>query len=121
MTGAEGPGPEALAFAAIGIVLLLVSGWWTERRYRRFDRLPSHYDLTGRPTRMDSRRVMAWILPVMFSLFIAAMAALQTVLPPEMHKGDPSLPLYLLPPIFLGAQGLMLWLHHRWAAHQPRD
>jgi hypothetical protein len=117
--GADGPSAEALAFAALVIVLLLASGWWTERRYRRLDRLPAHYDFAGRPTRMDSRRVMAWLLPVMFSLFIGAMAALPMILPPEMRDGDPSTPLYLLPPVFLGAQGLVLWLLHRWAARQP--
>jgi len=120
MPGAEGPSVEALGFVALAIALLLASGWWTDRRFRRFDRLPGHYDFMGRPTRMDSRRVMAWLLPAVFSLVIAAMAALQTILPPEMHDGDRSTPLFLLLPIFLGAQGLVLWLLHRWAARQPR-
>ena len=121
MPVAEGPSVEALTFAALGIVLLLASGWWTERRYRRFDRLPAHYDLTGRATRMDSRRVMAWLLPATFSLFIAAVAALFTALPREMQDGDLSIPLYLLATVLLGAQGLALWLLHRWAARQPHD
>lgn len=119
MHEAAGPSVASLVFAALGIAVLLASGWWTDRRYRRFDLLPAHYDLTGQPTRMDSRRVMAWILPVIFSLVIAAMAMLQLLLPPEAHNSDPSTPLYLLPPILLAAQGLVLWLLRRWAADRP--
>ena len=120
MPGAEGPSVAALTFAALGIVLLLASGWWTDRRYRRFDRLPAHYDFSGRATRMDSRRVMAWLLPAAFSFVIAALVAFHTMLPPEMHDGDLSALLYVLPLIFLGAQGLVLWLLRGWAARQPR-
>lgn len=120
MPDAAGPSVASLAFAALSIVLLLASGWWTDRRYRRFDQLPGHYGLTGKATRIDSRKVMAWLLPIMFSLVIAAMAGLQLAIPPEAHRGDPSTPLYLMPPILLAVQGLVLWLLHRWAARQPR-
>ncbi len=120
MPDAAGPSAASLAFAALSIGVLLASGWWTNRRYRRFDRLPGHYDFTGKATRMDSRKVMAWLLPAMFSLVIAAMAGLQLAIPAEAHKGDPSTPLYLIPTILIGAQGLVLWLLHRWAARQPR-
>jgi uncharacterized membrane protein len=117
---AAGPSAASLAFAALSIVVLLASGWWTNRRYRRVDRLPGHYDFTGKATRMDSRKVMTWLLPVMFSLVIAAMAGLQLALPAQARNGDPSAPLYFIPMILLGAQGLVLWLLHRWAARQPR-
>lgn len=119
MPDAAGPSAASLAFAALSIVALLASGWWTNRRYRRFDRLPGHYGLTGRATRMDSRKVMAWLLPVVFSLVIAGIAGLQMAMPAEAHRGDPSILLTLMPMILLGAQGLVLWLLHRWAARQP--
>lgn len=119
MPEAAGPSVASLAFAALCIIVLLASGWWTDRRYRRFDRLPGHYDFTGKATRMDSRKVMAWLLPVMFSLVIAAMTGLQLALPAQARSGDPSALLYLMPMILIGAQGLMLGLLHRWAARQP--
>lgn len=120
MPGAAGPSVAALAFAALFIMLLLASGWWTDRRYRRFDQLPGHYDWAGRATRMDSRQVMAWLLPVMFSAVIAAIAGLLLTLPAEAHNSDPSTALFILPPILLGAQGSVLWMLNRWAARQPR-
>lgn len=119
MSEAAGPSVASLTVAALAIAVLLASGWWTDRRYRRFDQLPGHYDIKGRATRMDSRRSMAWLFPVMFSIVIALMAGLQVLLPPELHNGDPSAPLYILAPILVAAQGFALLLLRRWAERQP--
>ncbi len=119
MSQADGPGAMSLACAALGILVLLASGWWTDRTYRRFDRLPGHYDLAGRATRLDPRPVMAWLLPVVFSLVIALITALVLLTPPERTRGDPSVPLYVLPILMLAAQASVLTLLRRWAARQP--
>ncbi len=113
-----GPSTASLVVAALGIMVLLVSGWWTNRAYARFDQLPGHYDWRGRATRMEKRSVMAWLLPVVFSITIVAIAALQMLLPPEMHNSDPSTPLFLLPCLLIGAQALVLRLLSRWAKTQ---
>ena len=108
-------GAAALVCAGVTIALLLASGAWTDRRYRQFDRIPGHYDFRGRATRLDPRRQMAWLLPVLFSLMIAGFIVLVSVVPPEMQNGDPSMGLALICVTLLGAQALVLWLLSRWA------
>ena len=82
-------GAGVTALVIVTIALLLVSGAWTERHYRRFDQLPAHYDFRGRPTRFASRRVMAWLLPVTFSVMLVAVALVAAAAPPGLQNGDP--------------------------------
>lgn len=107
-----------MAFVAIAIVALLVSGGWTDRTYRRFSELPGHYDFKGRPTRMAPRRVMAWLIPIVFSLMLAVSTVAIAMVPPELQNGSPDAGLVLIVITCLGAQGLILWLLHRWASIQ---
>lgn len=114
----QGPGLGAMAFAALSIVILLWSAWWTDRRYARFERIPGHYDFRGRATRLDPRRQMAWLLPVLFSVSIGGYLALFLLVPAELQNGDPSVGMYMVCVVLLAAQGLILWLLARWARSQ---
>lgn len=113
-----GPSTASLVVAALGIMVLLVSGWWTNRAYARFELLPGHYDWRGRVTRMEKRSVMAWLLPVVFSVSLMAMMVMFITLPSEMVNGDPSIGLYLVTVTFLGSQAFVLRLLSRWAKTQ---
>lgn len=106
-----------MAVVVIAIVMLLGSGFWTDRTYRRFDELPGHYDFKGRPTRMAPRRVMAWLTPVVFSLMLAVMAIAIASLPRAIQN-SPDAGIIFASLTFLGAQGLILWLLQRWASAQ---
>ncbi len=114
----QGIGFGAMVFAALSVITLLWSGWWTDRRYSRFDRIPGHYDFKGRATRLDSRHQMAWLLPVLFSLLIASYGVLFYFVPLQLHNGDPSTGLVLVCLVLLATQGLILWLLARWARSQ---
>lgn len=116
---AGGPNIASIVFAVIGIAVLLASGWWTDRTYRRFDRLPGHYSLTGEATRLDPRPVTAWLIPVVFSLAIAGIAVFVVLTPPDKFNSDPSLPLFLTPLLLIAVQGFLLALLRRWASRQP--
>ncbi|MEE4201403.1 hypothetical protein [Erythrobacter sp.] len=107
-----------LAGVGLAIVLLMLSGFWTDRTYRRFDMLPGHYDIAGRATRMAPRRMMAFLLPVLFSAMMATFVILAGVLPRDMQNGDPETGLWVMIVAFLGAQALVLWLLGRWASRQ---
>lgn len=113
-----GPSTASLVVAALGIMVLLASGWWTNTAYARFDQLPGHYDWRGRATRMERRSVMAWLLPVVFSVTLAALMVMLILLPAEMTNGDPSVGLYVAATSLVGAQGSVLWLLSRWAKAQ---
>ena len=113
-----GPSTASLVVAALGIMVLLASGWWTNTAYARFDQLPGHYDWRGRATRMEKRSVMAWLLPVVFSVSLMAMMVMLITLPSEMVNGDPSVGLYLVTVTLLGGQAFVLRLLSRWAKTQ---
>lgn len=116
---ATGPSIASIIFAVLGMAVLMASGWWTNRRYSRFDRLPVGYDFDGQVNRMEPRRLAAWLVPVLFSLVIALFIVLQSVLPPEFRSRDRSTPLYVIPVVLIAAQGCFLWLLDRWARRQP--
>ena len=108
----------AIIIMLIAVALLLASGWWTDRTYRRFDQIPAHYDIRGKATRLTSRRQMAWAIPAGFSLFLVGFAAIVHFVPADMQNGDPAMSLISASLIMLAAQGLVLWLLHRWAGQQ---
>ncbi len=105
------PMAAALPFAA----LLLSSGAYADRRFARFDELPAHFDLAGKATRMAPRRTMAWMLPILFSIALVAIAILTSVLPRHMQNGDPVAGVIVGGLGLLAAQALVLWLTERWA------
>ena len=111
-------GPVALVCAGSAIAFLLVSGWWTDRTYSRFERIPAHYDFSGNATRLEQRRQMAWLLPVMFSIVIAFFVVLMEFIPPEDVRGDPSGLIIFISALLAGAQWLVLVLLGRWARRQ---
>lgn len=101
------------------IVTLLYSGLWTSRRYARFNKLPGHYDITGRPTRMAPRRTMVWLLPILFSFSLAVIALLTLVIPKSMQNGDPTIGVIVGGVGLLGGQLFVLRLTEKWARSQP--
>ena len=109
----------SLAAALSFICMLIGSGVWASRRYARFDQLPGHYDFGGRPTRMQSRRLMVWMLPVLFSLTLAAISLVPMLVPPNLVNGDPMIGVIIAGLGLVGAQVFVLWLTERWARSQP--
>lgn len=103
------------------ILLLFAAGLWTDRRFSRFDELPAHYDFRGRPTRFASRRLMAWLIPITFSVILVAILLTLVATPPELHKGDPLEGLIFSCITMLAAQLFVCWLHERWAQQQSRN
>lgn len=99
--------------------LLLLSGPWAGGRYARFERLPGHYDIAGKPTRMASRTMMVWTLPVVCTFVLLAIAIYSAAVPPEMLNGDPVTGVVVGGIGLFAAQLLMLWLTARWASRQP--
>ena len=107
-----------LVLLALTAALLLYSGAWTDRKYRRFDKIPAHYDLHGNATRLTARRPMAWAIPIMFTVMLGGLAAMLTLIPPEYTHGDPKLAFWTFIVLLPAAQLLILWLLARWAAKQ---
>ncbi len=97
---------------------LLWSGWWTNERFSNLDELPGHYGLNGEATYMAPRRVMAWALPVLYSIFLLVLALVVLLVPAE-HQDGSALPGVVFAGIAFGAaQCLVIWLHGRWARKQ---
>ena len=109
--------PIVVALPFVG--LLLLSGFWASRRYARFEKLPGHYDLAGNPTRMAARRTVVWMLPVIFSVALLAIATFTVGLPREMLNGDPTIGSLVGGIGLLGGQISVLWITERWARRQP--
>lgn len=110
MTG-WAPLAAALPFVAV----LLASGAWANRRYARFERLPSHFGITGKADAYAPRGTMAWLLPLLFSAALIAIAVFVAVLPREMQNGDPLVGVMVGGSGLAGAQLFVLWLTERWA------
>lgn len=107
-----------LGLVLLTVSALLITAVWTDRRYRRFDMLPAHYDFRGRPTRFASRRLMAWLLPVTFSVMLVVIVFAIAAVPPELQNGDSFVGTLALCLTLLGAQALVLWLQDRWSRSQ---
>ena len=112
------PGTGELALTLLTVAILLASGAWTERRFRRFDQLPAHYDFSGKATRYSPRRTMAWLLPVTFSVLMVVIVFAISAIPDKYRDGSTLSATILCSTALLGAQGTMLWLHARWARKQ---
>lgn len=107
-----------LTLAAAVIALLGLSGFWAQRRYRRFDRLPVHFNASGKPTRFAPRRAAVWAAPVIFAVVLALVAALARALPPDQVRGDPDHAVILASLLVLGGQVFVLWMIDRWVTGQ---
>ncbi|NNC59538.1 MAG: DUF1648 domain-containing protein [Erythrobacter sp.] len=107
-----------LGLALLAVVALVYSAVWTDRRYRRFEQLPAHYDIRGNATRFASRRLMAWLLPGVCIAMLVAIALVTWLVPPGLQNGDQITGLVVASVAMLGSQGLVLWLHERWARKQ---
>jgi len=110
----------ALSVASLSVLALLISAYWTDRRFANFEKLPRQYGLTGEPTAFASRKAMAWGIPLFLIAMLVVMAAATILAPSESANGDPWLNLTMSSVIMLAAQGLVMWLHTRWAAGQEQ-
>lgn len=108
----------ALVLTLPFVAVLLYSGAWADRRYRRFDKLPGHFDFHGKATRMTPRRTMAWLLPVIFSLSLIAVALIAALAPPEMRNGEAWPGVLVGGAALVAGQAFVLWLTERWARRQ---
>lgn len=108
----------ALVVAGLTIFALLISGYWTDQRFDNFEKLPRQYGFTGEPTAFASRKAMAWGIPLFLIAMLIAIAASIIILPTATATGDPWHTLAVCSVGFLTAQGLVMWLHTRWAAKQ---
>ncbi len=111
-------GALVVALGVPTILLLLLSGLWADRRFAKFDELPAHYDFKGRPTRFASRRLMVWLTPFVFVSGLAITLLPMWLVPPEMQNGNPVTGAVLVCVVLLAGQGVILWLHDRWAKAQ---
>ena len=114
--GAWLPLAATLPFVAV----LLGSGAWASRRYAGFDQLPSHFGLTGKADSFASRRVMTWLVPVLFSVVLVAIGTLSIAIPAEMRNGDPVVGTLVGGVGLVGAQIFLLWLTERWVREQRK-
>ncbi|MEL6530323.1 MAG: DUF1648 domain-containing protein [Pseudomonadota bacterium] len=108
----------ALVVAAVAICLLVLSGLWAERRFRRFDQLPAHFDFAGRATRMASRSFVVWLAPSIFIAILGLTVFLAYAMPADQLNGDPGEAIVYSSVIILGAQIFVLWLIDRWSRRQ---
>lgn len=108
----------AYTFAVIAALLLIVSGAWAQFRFRKFARLPAHFDIHGRPTRFAGRNFTIWLTPVILITLIAVMLWLAALPGQPGINGDPDSAIYIASAMMLGAQALILWLTERWARGQ---
>ncbi len=105
----------ALICAATAIIMLVLSGLWAEYRFRRFDRLPAHFDWTGRPTRYATRSFVIWLTPAIFAALIITIVFAINFVPKQYVSGDPSIAVMLASAIIVLAHGFVLWMINRWA------
>jgi len=70
-------------------------------RFADFETLPAHYNLAGEPTRFSSRMTMVWLLPVVFSFILLAIALGTAIIPRAMQTGD------LIASVLISGAGLM--------------
>ena len=110
---------DAITWFGVPTILFLVgSAFWMNRRYRRFDRLPGHFDFKGRPTRLDPPWVMVWLVPLSLAVMMAAIMFSLWFVPAEMQNGDPRVGIAIAALGLSGSQAFIIWLVERWAKQQ---
>lgn len=100
------------------VLLIMASGLWANRRFRRFKRLPGHFDITGKATYLAPRSLIIWYIPIVLSTVLIAIALAGVLVPRELQNGDAVTGVVLGGVCILGAQMLILWLTERWASRQ---
>jgi len=107
------PGTGQLVLVVVSIAMMLGTGFWTNHRYSRFEHLPAHFDLRGRPTRFASRTQIAWLLPVVLSVLLLVVILALSAFPEDLRGADPFSASALCCLAMLGALALELWLLSR--------
>ncbi|MGB7373810.1 hypothetical protein [Pontixanthobacter sp.] len=97
------------------ILLLILSGVWSARRFKQLEQLPGHFGFDGKATHLAPRRTMVWLLPVTLSTVLMAVAVAMVLTPREMQNGNPVTAAVVCGFVVLAAQALVLWLNVRWA------
>ena len=64
------------------------------------------------------RRVMAWALPVLYSVFLLVMALIVLLVPAGQQNGSALPGVLVAGAAFAAAQWLVITLHERWAGRQ---
>ena len=109
---------DAAGMAGATLVFLIASGFWAERRFSAFARLPLHYGWSGEPTRFGARKTAIW-LPTLILAFVAVISiVLPALIDPRYVKGDPETGAAIASVFLLLAQLFILLLHSRWARSQ---
>ena len=103
------------------IALLLGSAIWTNRRYARFDKLPGHFDIRGRPTCFFPRAVVAWLLPLVFTITAVVLVFVVMVIPQSETREATLYFVAMNCLILLAAQAFVLCLIERWARSQDQS
>jgi hypothetical protein len=103
----------------IGMAILLASAMWADGRYRGYDRLPMHFDWRGKADGFGPRKVIVWLVPGIFAVTLAAIAAMLIWVPREMQNGDPSVGIVVATLAMIGGQAFTLWLLERWVRENP--
>ncbi|WP_432199620.1 hypothetical protein ACRAQ7_07710 [Erythrobacter sp. W53] len=105
----------SLSVAVLTIFALLISAYWTNRRFANFEKLPRQYGITGEPTAFASRKAMAWGVPLFLIATLGVIAASKLLFSSGGVGGGDWANLALSSAVILAAQSLILWLHVRWA------
>jgi hypothetical protein len=105
-------------WVSLSVIFLLYTGYWTDRRYARFEQFPAHYDFRGRATRLSPRKQMAWAVPIGLSVLLIGLVMLLEVMPAQYINDDPEIAIWSMIIGFPLVQALVLWLLSRWAARQ---
>lgn len=105
-----------IGIAALAIVLVFSAAWQTDRRYRRFERLPTHFDLRGRADAFGPRHAIVRIVPAILVSTLVSIAAIMVLVPRDMQNGDPVVGILVASVAVLSAQASTMWLLARWAA-----
>lgn len=110
--------PVAVSLPFVGA--LLASGAWTDRHFSAFDKLPRHYDFSGKPTAYAGRTTMAWLTPGILGGSLLLISLLAVFAPAAWQNGDPLEGILIAGFGFLAAQAIVIWLHKNWARKQAR-
>ena len=100
------------------VLILLASAWWAERRYARFDWLPSHFGFSGAANSFVPRRLMTLGLPLTLGTVLTFIAAASIFAPADLHDSSPAASVVISGAGMLFAEGLTLWLVECWVRNQ---
>ncbi len=111
-------GWAALLVSLPFIATMLAIGFWSERHFAAFKRLPGHFDLSGRASYLAPRRKMTIGLSAFFALLLLVVVIVAVIIPEELRNGDPVVAAALGGAALVTAQGFVLWLTEKWASRR---